>query len=135
MNEKQLSALRQELRQQLSELDKLLEPAFERTPIFPGYFQEYGRRCGRPHCRCVNGELHKSFRVLIPFKDGQVAVAIKRGEDTPWREKTENYRRIRKTQREFNRWQKEVSKLLDSLERARRSIEEMPVKYKGKKLR
>ena len=56
MNGKQLPALRQELRQQLSELDKLLESAFERSPISPGYFQEYGRRCGRPHCRCVEGE-------------------------------------------------------------------------------
>lgn len=135
MNKEKISSLRQELRQKLSELDKILEPAFERTPVLPGYFQNYGRRCGRPDCHCVKGELHRSFRVLIPFKDGQAAIAVKRGEDKPWREKTENYRRIRETRRAFLRWQTEISKLLDSLERARRSTEDIPAKHRGRKLR
>ena len=135
MDKKKLSALRKQLRKKISELDKIIEPAFESTPVFPGCFQNYGRRCGRPDCKCVNGELHRSFRVLIPFKNGQVAVAIKRGEEKPWKEKTENYRKMRKTQQNFRAWHKEIIQLLDSLERARRSTEDIPEKYRGRKLR
>ena len=135
MNPPQLSELRQTLRQKLRELDQILEPAFERAPVFPGYFPMYGRRCGRPECPCAQGELHRSPRVLIPFQSGQVALAVKRDEAEPWREKTEAYRRIREAGRALKRWYDEVKDLLDAVERARRSTVDLPPRLRRRKLR
>jgi hypothetical protein len=135
MDNTRLSELRQELRQKLKELDEILEPAFERTPVFPGYFQMYGRRCGRPECRCAEGELHRSPRVLIRFHGGQVALAVKRDEADVWREKTDAYRSIREAGRELTRWHNEVKELLDAVERARRSTEDLPPRLRRRKLR
>lgn len=115
-----LSQLRQHLRRKLAELDRLLEPAFDREPVFPGGIAVSRHRCGKPNCRCVDGELHEAVRLAIYFKDGAAYRCLNEDGVELWRPRTEAYRRIRQARRSFGRWQKEVVELLDSIERARR---------------
>ncbi len=117
------SDLRQALSKKLDELQRILEPAFDRTLLFPGYFQVHRRKCGNPGCHCSRGHLHEGTRILIPFSDGQGVVCPKPEEIEGWKRRTEAYKKHRQARRRFRKWQAEVVKILDELERARRSRE------------
>lgn len=117
------SELRKALRKKVGELEEILEPAFERTPLFPGYFQVHKRKCGNPGCRCAQGHLHPGTRILIPFGDGQGVLCPKPEEIEGWKLRTEAYKEHREARRRFRRWQAEVVRILDALEKARRSVE------------
>lgn len=123
MNPVHSSELRQTLRKKLDELEGIMESAFERTPLFPGYFQVHKRKCGNPGCHCSRGHLHPGTRILIPFADGQSVVCPRPEEIEGWKLRTEAYKRHRESRRRFRRWQSEVVKILDDLERSRRSTE------------
>jgi hypothetical protein len=118
-----LPKLRQQLSAKLSQLDSILEPAFEREPVFPGSIHVSAHRCGKLQCRCTHGELHEALRLQIRFKDGIANRCLSEEEAALWRPRTEAYRRVRKAERSFRRWQKEVLELLEAIERARRSTE------------
>ena len=123
MNTAQSSELRQVLRRKMDDLEKILEPAFERDAVFPGYFRVHERKCGNPGCHCSRDQLHPGTRILVPFGDGQGVICPKAEEVEGWRSRTEAYKRHREARRRFRRWQAEVVKILDELERARRSLE------------
>jgi hypothetical protein len=119
-----LPKLRQQLRGKLSELDRLLEAAFDREPLFPGSLHVSAHRCGKPKCRCsTKGELHEALRLQIRFQGGIANRCLSKEEADFWRPRTEAYRRMRGAERAFRKWQKEVLELLDAIERARRSGE------------
>ncbi len=122
MKSKQLPRLRQQLRERLDELQKVLAPAFEREPVFPGMVRVSRHRCGKPSCRCATeGLLHESLRLQVRFKDGLATRCIEAEEEESWRARTEAYKRMREAQRVFGKWQREVLEILDSIERTRRS--------------
>jgi hypothetical protein len=119
-----IAKLRQLLHTKLSELDKILKPAFDKAPVFPGNLHVSAHRCGKLHCRCsTEGTLHEALRLQIRFKDGIANRCISEEEEAFWRPRTEAYRHMREAGRSFRKWQKEVLELLDSIERARRSSE------------
>ena len=122
MRSKQLAKLRQRLRRRLDELEKVLAPAFEREPVFPGTVRVSRHHCGRPSCRCATeGLLHESLRLQVRFKDGVATRCLAEHEAESWRQRTEAYKRLRDAQRDLTRWQNEVLEILDAIERARRS--------------
>jgi hypothetical protein len=135
MDQEAASTLRLALRKKLDELEEIIEPAFQRSPLFPGYFQIYERPCGNPGCHCSKGHLHRSTRVLIPFRDGQSALSLKPEEVENWRERTGAYKELRDSRRSFRKWQSEVLKILDDLERARRSTEGLRPEDRQRELR
>ncbi|MBI4602562.1 MAG: hypothetical protein HY721_11440 [Planctomycetes bacterium] len=119
-----LSKLRQQLRQKLAELDRLLLPAFDSAPILPGTVHVSKHRCGKPHCHCASGrELHEALRLQIRFQDGTANRCLSAEAGAFWRPRTEAYRRLRKAGRAFRKWEKEVRGLLEAIERARQSME------------
>lgn len=131
-----LPKLRQQLRAKLSELDSLVQPAFERDAVFPGSLHVSAHRCGKPQCRCAtHGELHEALRLQIRFKDGVANRCLSEQEAALWQPRTEAYRRVREAERSFRRWQKEVLDLLDAIERARRSTEGLDEEDRRRPLR
>lgn len=118
-----LPRLRQQLRSKLNELERMLQPAFERDPVLPARLSLSRHRCGKPNCRCTEGQLHEAVRLTIHFKDGAANRCLGSDDVSFWRPRTEAYRRLRDAQRSFRKWQKEVLELLDAIERARRSTE------------
>ncbi len=60
---------------------------------------------------------------MIPFGDGQGVLCPKPEEIEGWKLRTEAYKEHREARRRFRRWQAEVVRILDALEKARRSVE------------
>ena len=56
-----LSRMRQMLRELLDDLDRSLTVAFGRAPMVKGNVYELARKCGKPHCACTRGQLHRSM--------------------------------------------------------------------------
>jgi len=117
--EEKLSRLRQDLRQLLERLERVLAPAFARTPLVKGNVYENARRCGKPHCRCTRGHLHRNMvltwsehgrhhlRVLPP---GQVAAV---------RKKSAEYLRLRRARAEVSVILKKILAVLDQIQELR----------------
>ncbi len=116
-----LARLRKKLDSKLAELEPMLQPAFERDPVFPAHLALSRHRCGKSNCRCNDGQLHESMRLAIRFKDGTAYRCLGNDDVANWKPRTEAYRRLRSAQRAFRKWHKEVLELLDAIEHARRS--------------
>lgn len=128
--------LRQQLTSKLSELDRILKPAYEREPLFPANVHVSEHLCGKPSCRCAKaGELHKAVRLQIRFKDSLANRCLTEEEAAFWTPRTEAYRRIRQAGRSFRKWEKEVLEILDAMERARRSLEGLSEEDRKRPLR
>ena len=130
-----LSKLRQRLRHKLDELDRMLGPAFEREPVFPGRVSTTRHRCGKLNCHCTDGELHEAVRLTIHFKDGAAYRCLDDEGVELWRPRTEAYRQIRGARRSFSKWHKEVVELLDAIERARRRSDGLSAEDRKRPLR
>ena len=136
MNSKRLAKLRQTLRQRLEELDEILEPAFEREPVFPGKVLLSRHRCGRDSCRCATeGLLHESLRLQIRFADQLATRCLSSQEAEDWKPRTEAYKRMRDARSDFGKWQKEILQLLDAVETARRSSSGLSAEDRQRALR
>ena len=130
-----LPQLRQRLVRKLAELQPMLEPAFERDPVFPGWISTSRHRCGKPNCHCASGELHEATRLVIHFKDGAAYRCLDQDALELWRPRTDAYRRVRAARRSFAKWQKEIVELLDAIERARRRTDGLSPKDRKRPLR
>jgi len=119
-----LSQLRRELAGRLSELERLLKPAFEVDPLLPGVVTVSRHRCGNDGCACTReGKLHEAMRVLIKFKDGYATRCLSKDDVGSFRPRTEAYQRLRQARSDLGKWHKEVVQLIDRIEKERRSVE------------
>ena len=124
MSHESLSQLRRDLAAKLSDLEGLLEPAFEKEPVLPGVVTVSRHRCGNVGCACTReGKLHEAVRILIKFKDGYATRCLSKEEIDSFRPRTEAYQRLRKARGNLGKWHKEVIELIDRIERERRSVE------------
>ena len=115
MGGKSPSSLRQKLRAKVAELPKIVRPAFERGPVFPGRLSSVGVRCGKARCRCARGELHRSPRLQIRFQDGAVTRSLSDGGIEFWRARVEAYREMREVRRNvMSRWSERWKSLEDT---------------------
>ena len=97
MDRERLSQLKRELKTKLTELEKILEPAFESSPVFPGVVTTSKHRCGNPGCACTReGKLHEAVRVLIKFKDGYATRSLDEEQLASFEPRTDAYRSLRK---------------------------------------
>jgi hypothetical protein len=116
---RELSALRSQLLAVPQQLPELLEVFLGREPLLPGSLYILRRRCGKPHCRCADGELHASTvlsyrgqgrpRNVTPAPEHLAAV----------QQLTEEYRRFRQARTQLLRLQRQLLTLIDRLEAAR----------------
>jgi len=114
-----MAQMRQELHRMTDRLEQILAAAFERRGLVAGRVYVRRSRCGKPTCHCATGELHS--RLVFTNLRGKPKVfrTVDRGEERELRKKTEAYRRVRTARAEFRRWSREVTVLLDAMERAR----------------
>ena len=136
MNKDRAAQLRRNLGAKLSELEHLLAPAFEYDPVLPGVVTVSKHRCGNSGCACTReGKLHEAVRVLIRFKEGYATRSLCEENLESFRARTEAYRRLRKAKVELRTWQKELVRLLDEIERARRSLDGLSEEDRQRPLR
>lgn len=110
------SRLRQRLRDAEEGLVALLQSLVaERGPMVRGLFQTNGTRCGKPNCKCLQGDLHRTA-VLVVNEEGKRRNIYVRIPDRPnLQRRSDRYRSFRKRRAEFARLATETLGLVDEL--------------------
>ncbi len=116
----QLSRMRQSLRELAKEIEQLVSVFAERDVLAKGTVYEQRRKCGKPTCRCANGELHSSM-VLSRSEDGRTKLMIvPSGHLKDLQLLTERYQRFRRARARLGQIYKTMTLLIDQLEESRR---------------
>lgn len=110
------SRLRQQLvrvREQLTaQLDLLLE---EKGPLIRGSFGSRGRKCGKPTCRCAQGELHYSKQLTATDGGKMRQVHVPVGDEVEVALGVERYRMFNKQRKRLAELAKQQLALVDAL--------------------
>ena len=118
------SRLRHSLVQLINEMKGLLEPFFSDRPVVKGTVYELKRKCGKPGCKCAQGELHARMVVSASEKGKTQLKAIPRGFLVDVQQRVKRYQELRRVRARVVEIHREMLKLLDEMERMRR--EEAP---------
>jgi hypothetical protein len=118
------SRLRQSLVHLVSEMKQLVEPFFSDRPVIKGTVYELRRRCGKPGCKCAQGELHARMVVSASEKGKTQLRVIPRGFLVEAQQKVGRYQELRRMRARLVAIHGEMLKVLDEMEAMRR--EELP---------
>jgi hypothetical protein len=118
------SRLRHSLLALVTELKGLIEPFFSDRPVVKGTVYELKRKCGKPGCKCAQGELHARMVVSASEKGKTQLKAIPRGFLVDVQQRVKRYQELRRVRARVVEIHREMLKLLDEMERMRR--EEAP---------
>ena len=114
------SRLRLEILRRRDHIEGLLRRLQAPGPLIAGSVYSRKRRCGKPRCRCVKGQLHAD-RVLAIRRAGRVALrALDPIEDAPIEDGVAAWRGFRRERRELGSACRELLETVDRLGRARR---------------
>jgi len=118
------SRLRQSLRKLVEEMKGLIEPFFSNRPIVKGTVYELKRKCGKPGCKCAQGELHARM-VISASEGGKTRLrAIPRGFLVDTQQRVKRYQELRRARARVVEIHRQMLKILDEMEAMRR--EELP---------
>jgi hypothetical protein len=118
------SRLRQSLLHLVSEMKQLVEPFFSDRPVVKGTVYELRRRCGKPGCKCVKGELHARMVVSASEKGKTRLRVIPRGFLVEVQEQVRRYQELRRIRARLVTIHRQMLRVLDEMEAMRR--EELP---------
>ena len=114
-----LSSFRRQLHELQQQLPSLLEAFLGREPLLPGSVYTLRRRCGKPTCRCVQGEPHASTVLSYRGQGRPQNITPPPEHVSAVRKLTDDYRQFRQARSELLRWQRQILKLIDGIEAAR----------------
>jgi hypothetical protein len=115
-----LSRLRQNLRELLADLERSLDVAFGRAPMVKGNVYQLARKCGKPSCACVRGELHRSMVLTWSHEGRSKLFSIPPERLAELREKSKEYLRFRRARARVTEICKKILGVLDRIEQLRR---------------
>jgi hypothetical protein len=115
-----LSRLRSALRDALKELEATLEVAFERSALVKGNVYELARKCGKPSCACVEGQLHRSMVLSWSHQGKTRLMTIPPEKLDRLQAGSEQYLRYRRARARVTEICRRILKLLDQIEKLRR---------------
>jgi hypothetical protein len=118
------SRLRQSLLQLVSEMKRLIEPFFSDRPVVKGSVYELKRKCGKPRCKCAQGQLHGRMVVSASEKGKTRLRVIPRGFLIEVQQKVRRYQELRRARARLVEIHREMLKVMDAMEAMRR--EELP---------
>lgn len=111
-----LSARRKRIKELYKELACPIEALLTRRPFIKGHLYELKRKCGKPRCRCLKGELHQTM-VLSWSEGGRHHLrTIKESELERIEKFTSNYRRFRQGRASVRRMVNQILNLADEIE-------------------
>ena len=114
------SRLRQSLVHLVSEMKQLVEPFFSDRPVIKGTVYELRRRCGKPGCKCAQGDLHARMVVSASEKGKTQLRVIPRGFLVEARQKVGRYQELRRIRTRLVAIHREMLRVLDEMEAMRR---------------
>lgn len=120
-----LSRLRREAFGLLRQCDALLRELARPKAMIAGCFYEMHKKCGRPTCRCVRGELHGPFPVIaIARGGGRSTRSVPRARADMVRRKAEAYRVFQRKRRRLRDAMTRIVEILGEIRDAH--LEEFP---------
>ena len=114
-----LSSFRRQLHDLQQQLPLLLEAFLGRAPILPGSLYTLRRRCGKPTCHCVQGELHASTVLSYRGQGRPQNITPPPEHLSAVRRLTDDYRLFRQARTQLQQVQRQILKLIDGIEAAR----------------
>jgi hypothetical protein len=129
-NRQKFSHLRQSLKRLSDEASKLIEPSFSDKPVVKGSVYELKRKCGKPGCKCAQGELH-SRMVLSASEMGKTRLrVIPHGFLVEVKIKVRRYQELRRARSRLVEVHRKMIRVMDEMEVMRR--EQIPASGKKK---
>jgi len=129
-NRQKFSRLRLSLRRLSDEVIKLIEPSFSDKPVIKGSVYELKRKCGKPGCKCAQGELH-SRMVLSASEKGKTRLrVIPHGFLVEVQIKVRRYQELRRARSRLVEVHRKMIRVMDEMEVMRR--EQIPASGKKK---
>ena len=125
---KKFSHLRQSLRNLSDQLSQLIDLFFSQKPVVKGSVYELKRKCGKPGCKCAQGELHSSMVVSASEKGKTRLRVIPKGFLVEVQIKVRRYQELRNARVQVVEVHKKILRTLDEMEAMRR--EEIPTTEK-----
>ena len=123
-DKKTFSQLRHSLRRLSDEVRQLINPFFSDKPVIKGSVYELKTKCGKPGCKCTQGELHHRM-VLSASEKGKTKLrAIPHGFLVEVQAKVRRYQELRRVRVRLIEVHKKMLQLIDEMEAMRR--EEVP---------
>lgn len=117
---RELSRLRLALRHLLNDLRSALRVVFGRPPLVKGNVYELARKCGKPSCACVRGQLHRTV-VLSWSEQGRTRLrSIPSERRAEVGQKSQEYLRFRRARARVTEIYREMLKVIDRIEELRR---------------
>ncbi|NVM26838.1 MAG: hypothetical protein HWN70_13100 [Desulfobacterales bacterium] len=123
------SRLRQSLVHLSHEIRQLIEPSLSNKPVIKGSVYELKRRCGKPGCKCAQGQLHGRMVVSASEKGKTRLRVIPHGLLVEVQSKVRRYQELRRARARVVEVHRRMLHIMDEMEAMRR--EEIP--QSGKK--
>ena len=127
-NKKKFSQLRQSLAGLANEIRQIVEPFFSDKPVIKGSVYELKTKCGKPGCKCAQGQLHHRMVLSASDKGKTKLRAIPRGFLVEVQSKVRCYQELRRVRVRLIELHKKMLQVMDEMEAIRR--EDMPVSRK-----
>ncbi len=118
------SRLRQSLVHLADEVRQLVDPLLSDKPVIKGSVYELKRKCGKPGCKCAQGELHRSMVVSASEKGKTKLRVIPQGSLVEVERKVRRYQKLRRVRTRLVEVHKKILRIMDEIEAMRR--EEVP---------
>ena len=122
------SRLRQSLLHLVNEMKQRVEPFFSDRSVIKGTVYELRRKCGKPGCKCAQGELHARMVVSASEKGRTRLRVIPRGFLVEVQGKVKRYQELRRVRARVVTIHRQMLGVLDEMEAMRR--EELPASDK-----
>jgi hypothetical protein len=105
----------------LNESRKLVYILSHRQPMMKGSVYQMQRKCGKPNCRCAEGQPHSSM-VLSWSEGGRTRLqSVPEKKLDKFRQQTEQYQQFRKARARLVQLHKSMLEVVNHIEEARRS--------------
>ena len=129
-DKKKFSQLRQSLAALANEIRQIVEPFFSDKPVIKGSVYELKTKCGKPGCKCTQGQLHGRM-VLSASEKGKTRLrVIPSGFLVEVQSKVRRYQELRQARKRLVEVHKKMIQVMDEMQAMRR--EEIPVSGKKK---
>lgn len=115
----ELSSLRTKLNHTHTQIQQILHDFQARQPLLPGSLYTLRRRCGKPNCRCAEGQLHASTVLSYRGEQKPQTITPPAGQIDTLKTMTDEYRRFRRARAQLVRLQRQLLDLVDQIQAER----------------
>ena len=122
------SRLRQTLLHLASEIEVLVKPFFSDRSVIKGTVYELKRKCGKPGCKCAQGELHSRMVVSASERGKTRLQVIPHGTLGEVQTKVRRYQELRRVRARLGEIYRKMLKVMDEMEAMRREEVSSPDK-------